>query len=124
MELLDTLLEAQLTFDYARSDFQAGTEERQYYALTCYDVITIDLVNMSMVYWNYFYKKYLGTWSNVKARFIIRTLGVTDFLAWRPYLQSDAVILKKALEEYKSNPANPPLYDEMQLPEKVWISFD
>lgn len=124
VELLDTLLEAQLTFDYARSDFQAGTEERQYYALTCYDVITIDLVNMSMVYWNYFYKKYLGTWSNVKARFIIRTLGVTDFLAWRPYLQSDAVILKKALEEYKSNPANPPLYDEMQLPEKVWISFD
>lgn len=124
VELLDTVLEAQLTFDYAHSDFQAGTDERQQYALTCYDVITIDLVNMSMVYWNYFYKRYLGTWSNVKARFIIQTLGVTDFLAWRPYIQSDAVVLKKALEEYKADSANPPLYDETQLPEKVWISFD
>ena len=124
VELLDTVLEAKLTFDYTHSDFQAGTEERQYYALTCYDVITISLVNMSMVYWNSFYKRYLGTWSNMKARFIIQTLGVTDFLAWRPDIQSDAVVLKKALEEYKSNPANPPLYDEMRLPEKVWISFD
>ena len=124
VELLDTVLEAKLTFDYARSDFQAGTVERQQYRLTCYDVITIDLVNMSMVYWNYFYKRYLGTWSNVKARFIIQTLGVTDFLEWRPYIQSDAVVLKKALEEYKANPANSPLYDETRLPEKIWISFD
>ena len=51
-------------------------------------------------------------------------LGVTDFLEWRPYIQSDAVVLKKALEEYKANPANSPLYDETRLPEKIWISFD
>lgn len=124
VDLLDSLLEAELTFDYANSDFEAGTEERQFYSLSCYDVITIDLVNMSMVYWNYFYKRYLGTWSNVKARFIIKTLGVTDFLAWRSKMPSDAPILKRALEEYQADPNNPPLYDETKLPEKIWISFD
>ena len=124
VQLLDTLLKAQLTFDYANSDFEAGVDERQQFELSCYDVITIDLVNMSLVYWNYFYKKYLGAWSNVKARFIIQTLGVTDFLAWRPRIQADAIVLKQALEEYKANPANPPLYDETKLPEKVWISFE
>lgn len=123
VKLLDTVLKAELTFDYANGDFQAGTGERQYYTLTCYDVITMEIVNINTMYWR-FYEPHLGTWSIAKARFIVRTLGVTDFLVWNTKVQSDVLILRQALEEYKANPANPPLYDETKLPEKVWISFN
>ena len=37
-DVADTLLEGQLTFDYANSDFLAGVDEQQYYTLECGDM--------------------------------------------------------------------------------------
>lgn len=121
--LQDTVFEGQLTFDFEHSDFQAGVDEQQYFTLACSDVVNMEVLNTYEWGWLYGPGMNLGSWSNTKARFIINVLGITDFGSWYWVTPIQESALREALEEYKANPDNPPLYDETQFPEKVWISF-
>lgn len=121
--------------DYERSDFGRGTFERQEFMLKVKDQISYEILNINENSWNngcWMMGYLLGPWSFTKARFICQTLGITDFYAWYhdpahwdswDVVCFDQEKLVEALEEYKANPENPPLYDETLLPEKVWISF-
>lgn len=112
---------SELEFDYEQSDFKRGTVERQIYKFEASDVVNMELLGINEAYWNDYPVYFVGNWSETKARFIITTLGITSFATWDPW--GDAKTLYKELEKYKANPANPPLYDETKLPDKVWISF-
>ena len=122
--------------DYERSDFECGTFERQKFMFKISYEISYEILGISEGTWMFRkLNKSLGTWSFTKAAFICRTLGITNFSKWISESCStdwgndssecrDKDILVQALEEYKANPANPPLYDETVLPEEKWISFD
>lgn len=124
-----------ICFDYERSDFERGTMERQKFMVKTYDRIPSDSGIDDYTWNNYgMLKEALGRWSETKARFICRTLGIDDFFDWcyssgrwdrysYPPVCHDKGILEEALETYQSSPSNPPLYDETLLPEKVWIDF-
>ncbi len=120
----DSVLEGRLTFDYAQSDFQAGVDEQQYFTLKCSDIVNMDVLNTYDMGWTYGPGMDLGSWSNTKARFIINVLGITDFGNWWWVSPQEKTALSDALEAYKANPDNPPLYDETKFPEKEWISFN
>lgn len=109
----------QLTFDYAQSDFSAGTLERQYFELEAMDSVSIELWGMSAMEWEYYgaeLEYFFGPMSDTKIRYIITSLGVTNLKIW--YDSGDYMfvlfddILYNSLQEYKSNPDNPPLIDE------------
>lgn len=120
----DSVLEGKLTFDYEGSDFQAGVDEQQYFILKCSDIVNMDVLNTYEMGWTYGPGMDLGSWSNTKARFIINILGITDFGSWWWATPEQKTALVDALEAYKANPDNPPLYDETKFPEKEWISFN
>lgn len=122
--LRDTLLVGKLTFDYERSDFQAGVDEQQYFTLKCSDIVNMETLNTYDMGWMWGPGMDLGSWSNTKARFIINVLGITDFGSWWWVSPEEIDALTEALEAYKADPTNPPLYDETLLPEEVWISFN
>lgn len=125
-------------FDYERSDFQRGTHERQEFMIKVYDQISYELLGIYDGFWDDNWMSMdLGSWSFTKAAFICRTLGITDFAKWLndpahwlvdwntfTFVCHDKEKLVQALEEYKSNPDNPPLYDETLLPYyEEWIAF-
>ena len=124
--LQDTVFEGQLTFDYTNSDFLAGVDEQQYYTLKCSDIFDQTIIDVSKMWWDFVQIYDLGSWSAAKVRFITLVLGFTsaDWNMWFWVSPEQKGTLVKALEEYKANPENPPLYDETKLPEQVWISFD
>lgn len=124
--LQDTVFEGQLTFDYVKSDFLAGVDEQQYYTLECSDIFDQAIIDASMMWWDFVQVYDLGSWSAAKTRFITLVLGftVTDWNGWFWVSPEQKEKLVQALEEYKANSENPPLYDETKFPEQVWISFD
>lgn len=124
--LQDTVFEGQLTFDYGKSDFLAGVDEQQYYKLKCSDIFDQSIVEISQYWWDWVQVYDLGNWSAAKVRFITLVLGFTaaDWEEWFWVSPQEKDTLVQALEAYKANPDNPPLYDETKLPEQVWISFD
>lgn len=120
--------------DYEHSDFDRGTYERQEFMVKVYDRISYEILNIHDGFWEDNYIQWeLGPWSFTKAAFICRTLGITDFDDWYndpehwdqwEFVCLDKEVLKQALNEYKANPENPPLYDETLFPEEKWISFE
>lgn len=127
-----------LEIDYERSDFAPGTYERQKFMIKVFDRISYELLGIYDGFWeDNVIDQTLGAWSFAKAAFICRTLGITDFSEWfddpehwsvdwnaYEFECYDKETLVRALEEYKAEPENPPLYDETKLPEKEWISFE
>lgn len=123
--------------DYKRSDFDKGTFERQEFTVKIFDKINTEILGMGDFLWKrYKMNRALGDWSLTKARFICRTLGITDLNEWYynsehwivdketdTFICLDKEVLVEALRKYKADPANPPLYDEILLPEEVWITF-
>lgn len=120
--------------DYAQSDFERGTYDRQEFMVKISDKISYDVLGIYEGWWEENLLDFsLGNWSFTKARFICNTLGISDFYVWYNDPESwdawgltcyDLDVLVKALEDYKANPENPPLYDETLYPEEEWISFD
>ena len=115
----------ELVFDYAQSDFKAGTEERQVFKLVAEDKVSLELWGITEEYWEYEPVMFFGAWSETKMRYMITMLGCTNFEAW--YYADDSFweaimgnILYETLEEYKSDPSNPPLLDENT---GEWIEF-
>lgn len=127
-----------VAIDYERSDFKRGTYERQEFMIKAFNQINYDILGIYEGFWeDNFMDWELGPWSFAKATFICRTLGITNFSNWYndpahwlidwdtgTIMCHDKQTLKEALEAYKANPVNPPLYDETMLPEEVWISFE
>lgn len=112
-----------LVFDYEHSDFRAGTAERQEFLLKAEDKVSLELWGMSQEEWDSEPVEFFGEWSETKMRFMMTLLGCYKFQEW---FWSDECIesfydntLYNALEEYKSDPANPPLLDE----HGEWIGF-
>ncbi len=122
--VIDVELTDSLTFDYEHSDFNKGKEEQQYYSLTCSDIVNMETLNVSEKTWNRRFAPKLGSWSCTKARFIIDILGKTNFGTWYSVTAKQRENLVAALEAYKADSSNPPLYDETKLPVEEWISFD
>ena len=124
--LQDTVFKGQLTFDYANSDFLAGVDEQQYYTLECSDIFDQAIIDNVSWVWPFSFEMDLGSFSVAKVRFITRVFGL-DLNGWNNWWwvnPTQKAALVQALEEYKANPDNPPLYDETKFPEQVWISFD
>lgn len=114
-----------LIFDYARSDFRAGTLERQEFELKAQDSVSLKLWGTTQEEWDAELSGgfFFGEYSDTKARFIMTLLGCTKFNEWYDSDEFWEVIygnvLFEALEEYKSDPANPPLLDDRG----EWIEF-
>ncbi len=108
--------EAEVSIDYEKSDFEAGTVERQVFKLKCRDVVTQELWNVNSLF-DYLF----GEWSETKARFMITTIGMTSFSDWysSATFDQDYYKLLDTFEAYKNDPSNPPLLDD----KGEWISF-
>lgn len=103
---------ADLTFDYEKSDFQAGTVERQVFKLKAEDAVSLKLWGSNEKEWNDYYSLFFGAYSETKARYLITKYGGTDLKRWHydEILRSNGFY--RDLEAYKADPANPPLIDE------------
>ena len=114
---------ADLVFDYARSDFKAGTDERQVFPLKARDEVTMELWGITEEEWEY-YGIFFGDYSETKARFLITAFGCVSFNDWTMEDEFMDIVfgntLYDMLEEYKSDPSNPPLIDEHT---GEWIEF-
>ena len=118
-DVADTLLEGQLTFDYANSDFLAGVDEQQYYTLECGDMFDPVIYQKAQEWWEFCY---FGDYSKTKVKFITLALNWTA-ASWDESWMYAADFLNEAtaaLEEYKANPNNLPLLDENT---GEWIFF-
>lgn len=117
--IADTLLEGQLTFDYANSDFLAGVDEQQYYTLECGDMFDPAIYEKAQEWWEFCY---FGDYSEVKVKFITLALNWTaaswdeSWMYAVDYLNEATI----ALEEYKADSTNIPLLDENT---GEWITF-
>ncbi len=126
----NVVYQANLEFNYEASDFTPGTVERQLFKLECSDIVNKETWHVEDNLWMSV-SDLLGDWSETKARFIITTLGVTDFTKWASDIYNvylDYFTLYSELEDYKAKSAAnpewyPPLWDETKLPNQVWISF-
>ncbi len=124
----DTVYTTEVIFDYDRSDFKRGTEERQVFKLEARDEVSMELWKVTEEEWYVEDDEspalFLGDYSNTKARFIITLLNCPDFSKWYNSEEFWEVIMSNllydALEEYKSNADNPPLLDENT---GEWIKF-
>lgn len=125
----NVVYKGKLVFDFdAMEDFTPGAVEKGAFVLEYSDVVNKEILNVQDELWNYYSEEFgiLFGWSETKARFIITHLGITDFNEW---LYDDFEVyfgcmdLQEILDEYRSDPSNPPLYDETLLPEQVWIEF-
>ena len=122
-----------IRIDYEHSDFERGTYDRQEFMIKASNKISYEILGISETWWEDNYLSFiLGPWSFTKARFICQTLGISNFYEWHNDPEHwdswgmtcyDQKTLIQALEEYKANPENPPLYDETLYPEKIWIHF-
>lgn len=121
----DEMYTTTLVFDYAQSDFEAGTEERQVFKLEAEDRVSMELWDMTEEDWEYEAEEYFGAYSETKMRYVITRLGCADFWEW--YWSADSFwelldenTLYESLKEYRSDPSNPPLLDENT---GEWIEF-
>ena len=107
---------ANLTFDYSRSDFSAGTIERQYFRLKAEDSVNLELWGSYAEEWEYYYSMYFGDYSETKARYLITKYGATNLMEWTMTNDFYDLLLSNGFysdfEAYKANPANKPLLDE------------
>ena len=107
---------ANLTFDYAQSDFEAGTLERQFFRLKAEDTVNLGLWGSNEEEWDGYYAMYFGDYSETKARYLITKYGGTSLNEWMMTNQFYDILLSNGfytdLEAYKADPANRPLIDE------------
>lgn len=103
---------ADLTFDYEKSDFKAGTVERQVFKLKAEDSVNLELWGSNEKEWNDYYSLFFGAFSETKARYLITKYGGTDLKTWDfdEILRSNGFY--RDFEAYKADPANSPLIDE------------
>ena len=114
-----------LVFDYANSDFTEGIDERQVIKLIIQDLVNKKLWNCADDLWAA-YEKYLGDYSDAKARFLMTQYGCASFESWA----SKVTALGKKnqfyldLEAYKQKceeePSKPHFIDENT---GEWIVF-
>lgn len=116
----DSIFTGRLMFDYENCDFLPGSKERQAMTFKNSDVVTMELLGTSEREWNSLVSA-LGKWSSTKGRFMLTVLKRVEIL--KGITRGELTLIKNALAAYKDNPDNPPLYDETQFPEKVWINF-
>lgn len=121
----NTTYTTELLIDYNQSDFKAGTDERQVFKLKAEDRVSLELWGLTEEDWENEPIFFFGDWSETKMRYMITMFGCTDFLGW--YWEEDSFyealygnLLYESLEEYKSDPSNPPLIDENT---GEWIEF-
>ncbi len=114
--------------DFERSDFSPGAEGKDAFTLDVKNILTLEILGVDGETWS-MYEQMFGVlfgFSDTKARFLINN-GITDIAAWLNGDQFDVMLgcydLQAALDEYKSNPDNPPLYDETKFPDLEWIYF-
>ena len=107
---------ANLTFDYAQSDFEAGTLERQFFRLMAEDTVNLGLWGSYEEEWDGYYAMYFGDYSETKARYLITKYGGTSLNEWMMTNQFYDILLSNGFytdfEAYKADPANQPLIDE------------
>lgn len=129
----EEILTSELVIDAENSDFEVGSADRQKFTVNASFIYTYEGYGIYEDWWeNDAYMDYdLGSWSFGKARFISVVTGYENLnswidMMWEDYDNYDQKIaeLKTALEEYKKDPKNTPIYDETQFPEKVWIDFE
>lgn len=121
----DVFYTTELVFDYVKSDFSAGTEERQVYKLKAQDKVSLELWGISEEEWESEPVMLFGEWSQTKMRYMMTLLECTKFNEW--YFNADNFyqaleenLWYESLEAYKSDPTNPPLLDENT---GDWIEF-
>lgn len=114
---------ADLIFDYARSDFKPGTKERQIFKLKAEDTVSLKLWGTDQEEWDSYYVMFFGAYSETKVRYLITKYGAASFPVWTASNDFYEVAYSNGFytdfEEYRSNPANPPLLDD----EGEWISI-
>ena len=113
------------TLDFENSDFEPGAEGKDTFRVTAENFITLASLGVTESEWNFFTGfSVLFGFSHTKAQFII-DFGITNFpwwlSTWGPLF--DCADLQAALDEYRRDPDNPPLYDETKFPAQEWIYF-
>ncbi|WP_099290173.1 MULTISPECIES: DUF4843 domain-containing protein [unclassified Butyricimonas] len=101
-----------LTFDYEKSDFKAGTVERQVFNLKVEDSVSLELWGSDEKEWNDYYSLFFGAYSETKVRYLITKYGETDLKKWNYSAILNSNGFYRDFEAYKANPANKPLIDE------------
>lgn len=112
--------------DFERSDFDKGAEGKDAFTLDVKNILNFEILEIDEELWN-MYESYIGVlfgFSDAKARFLINN-GITNIPAWLNDYgpMYDCYYLQSLLDEYRSDPNNPPLYDETKLPAQEWIYF-
>ena len=98
---------ANLTFDYAQSDFEAGTLERQFFRLKAEDTVNLGLWGSNEEEWDGYYAMYFGDYSETKARYLITKYGGTSLNEWMiGYLLYHKVISEQSLQTFKPSVCN------------------
>ena len=115
-EKRNTEYSAYLTFDYEKSDFKAGTAERQTFELRVENSVNLELWGSSQEEWDGYYAMFFGDYSETKARYLITKYGGTVLNEWTMTNQFYDVLYSNGFymdfEEYKADPDNAPLIDE------------
>lgn len=115
-EKRNTEYSAYLTFDYEKSDFKAGTVERQTFELRVENSVNLELWGSSQEEWDGDYAMFFGDYSETKARYLITKYGGTVLNEWTMTNQFYDVLYSNGFyldfEEYKADPDNAPLIDE------------
>ena len=115
-EKRNTEYSANLTFDYEKSDFKAGTVERQIFELKVENSVNLELWGSSQEEWDGYYSMFFGDYSETKARYLITKYGGTVLNEWTMTNQFYDVLYSNGFyldfEEYKADPNNEPLIDE------------
>lgn len=77
--LYDTLYQANLVFDYANSDVQAGSRERQMFKVSVRDELTFKMLGIDEATWLRYYQLRVGVFGEVKIRFMLSVLKTMNF---------------------------------------------
>lgn len=118
LQISDT---ATLLIDYDKSDFLKGARERQEVKLIVQDLVNQKLWKYDENQWK-IYGKYLGTYSDTKARFLMTQYGCVSFEKWVGKITAlgRANRFYEDLEAYKADASKPELIDENT---GEWIAF-
>lgn len=140
-----------VAFDYSKSDFIRGLDERQYYRIEVFNYYLPENVGLlNLAEWNSLFRGFkntstglgnpsgFGPWSSQKALFIVEVLGITNFKTALPRVTKAGVAataefvaarekLREALALYRKNNASDPvkypaLIDEIKGGSN-WIAF-
>ena len=107
---------AALTFDYEKSDFKAGTVERQLFKLKVQDAVNLSLWGASEAEWKGYYSMFFGDYSETKARYLITKYGATKLNEWTMRSDFNELVSSNGFyrdfEAYKADSSNKPLIDE------------